>query len=61
MQSVNEVKQIAYNYVFRSTFIFDVVSVFPFIYIIDYRHTQDLLLIKMLRLYKLQVKIIDAD
>jgi len=58
---VSDFKKIAYNYMFRGAFIFDVFAVFPFIYVIDWKHCQDLLLIKMLRLYKLQTKFIEAD
>jgi hypothetical protein len=57
---VTEIKLIAYNYVFRSTFIFDVLAVFPFVYVSE-ENAQDLLLIKMLRLYKLKVDFIQED
>ena len=58
---VSDIKKIAINYIMKGSFIFDVAAVFPFIYVIDWDHCQDLLLIKMLRLYKLQVKFIEPD
>lgn len=58
---VRDLNKIASNYILRSTFIFDLFAVFPFIYVVDWKHCQDLLLIKMLRLYKLQVRFIEAD
>ena len=35
MHPVENLRLIAYNYVFRSTFIFDVFAVFPFIYVLS--------------------------
>eukprot|EP00347_Sterkiella_histriomuscorum_P001570 403371524 len=61
VQMVGDLKLIGKNYIMKSSFVFDVFAVFPFIYVIDWSYCQDLLLIKMLRLYKLQVKFIEAD
>ena len=58
---VRDIKKIAYNYIFRSTFFIDCFACFPFIYVCPWEYEQDLLLIKMLRLYKLQVDFIEID
>ena len=58
---VRDIKKIAYHYIFHSTFLIDCFACFPFIYVCPSEHEQDLLLIKMLRLYKLQVDFIEID
>lgn len=61
VEPVSDIKKIAYHYIFKSTFIFDCFAVFPFIYVIAWENHQELLLIKLLRIYKLQVDFVQED
>mmetsp|Transcript_28570 Transcript_28570/g.27540 ORF Transcript_28570/g.27540 Transcript_28570/m.27540 type:complete len:172 (+) Transcript_28570:339-854(+) len=65
VDSANErhtkVSEIAQNYIFRGSFIFDLFALLPWRYFYPDKNQQLLLLPKMIRLYKLRVDFIPED
>jgi len=55
-EPVRVVRKIAKHYVFKSTFLLDILSLFPFVQVFSGTDSQSLLMFKLLRLYRLQVK-----